>query len=126
MNPFTIAGVTVVNLALLAYSVGIFSEQRHRRVSRFAVTFLTWGVVLDVTATTCMILGSSHGPFTLHGLLGFSSLTAMVLETVFARRHRRQAGDGEVPRWLHLYSRVAYVWWIAAYFTGAYLVMSSR
>ena len=71
-----------------------------------------------------MIAGSSRGPFTVHALLGFSSLTAMLLETSFAWRHRLRMQDAEVPTWLHRYSRVAYGWWIVAYITGAILVMS--
>jgi hypothetical protein len=72
-----------------------------------------------------MIVGSSRGPFTLHGLLGFSSLAAMLVETGMAWRHRAVRGDEPVPGWLHGYSRLAYGWWIVAYITGAVLVMSS-
>jgi uncharacterized repeat protein (TIGR03987 family) len=124
MSPILITGTIIVNLALVFYSVGIFIEQRRRRVTRVVVGFLTAGVVFDVVATGCMIAGSSSGPFTAHGLLGFSSLAAMLLETGFAWRHRLNHGDDEVPVWLHRYSRVAYGWWIVAYITGAILVMS--
>ena len=124
MSPILITATVIVNLALLSYTIGIFSEQRHRRVSRFAMSFLIVGVVLDVAATACMIAGSSRGPFTFHGVLGFSSLTAMIIETSLAWRHRQRFGDAEVPRGLHLYSRIAYVWWVLAYITGAYLAMS--
>lgn len=126
MSPILLAGTAIVHLALVAYTIGIVSEQRNRRVSRFALNFLTVGVVLDITATACMIAGSSSGPFTAHGLLGFSSLAAMLLETTFAWRHRHTQGDAEVPHWLHLYSRIAYGWWLVAYVTGAMLVMASR
>ena len=124
MSPILIAGTIIVNLALVFYSVGIFIEQRRRRVTRVVVGFLTAGVVFDVVATGFMIAGSSSGPFTAHGLLGFSSLAAMLLETGFAWRHRLRHGEDEVPVWLHRYSRVAYSWWIVAYITGAILVMS--
>lgn len=115
-----------VNLALVAYSVGVIAEQRARRVSSRTLNWLRVGVLLDVTATVLMIAGSSRGPFTLHGVLGFSSLTAMVLETALAWRHRAAQGNAFVPQWLHLYSRLAYGWWIAAYITGAVLVMRYR
>lgn len=123
MSPILIAGVAIVNLALVSYAVGVVSEQRSHRVSRATLDWLRLGVVLDVTATACMIAGSSRGPFTLHGLLGFSSLTAMVAETALAWRHRARFGDAPVPSWLHRYSRIAYGWWLVAYVTGAYLVM---
>ena len=124
MNPILIAGTTIVNLALICYTIGIFTEQRQRRVTKRVVTFLTAGVIFDLVATGCMIAGSSSGPFTAHGLLGFSSLGAMLLETGFAWRHRSRVGDAEVHAWLHRYSRLAYTWWVVAYITGAFLVMS--
>lgn len=124
MSPILVAGTIIVNLALLFYTVGIFIEQRRRQVTGVVLGFLTAGVLFDLVATGCMIAGSSRGPFTAHGLLGFSSLAAMLLETSFAWRHRLRHGDGEVPVWLHRYSRLAYGWWIVAYVTGAILVMT--
>lgn len=126
MSPILVAGIIIVNLALVSYAVGIVGEQRSHRVSSRVLAFLVVGVVLDVTATACMIAGSSRGWLTLHGILGFSSLAAMLSETYFAWRHRRMNGDDLVPPWLHRWSRIAYGWWLVAYVTGAYLVMTAR
>lgn len=126
MAPILIAGTVIVNFALIFYSIGIITEQRGHRVTSKVMTFLVLGVIFDVTATVCMIVGSPNPPFSLHGILGYSSLTGMLIETILARRHRTRQGDGEVPRGLHLYSRIAYIWWILAYLTGAFLVMSKR
>ena len=125
MGPILTAGVITVQLALISYGVGIISEQRSHRVTLRTLNWLRVGVLFDLVATSLMIAGSSRGPFTLHGLLGFSSLTAMIIETSLAWRHHARHGDALVPGWLHTYSRLAYGWWIAAYFTGAYLVMSA-
>ncbi|MDH3745846.1 MAG: hypothetical protein OES47_12170 [Acidobacteriota bacterium] len=125
MPPVLLAGIVIVNCALLSYALGILLEQRTHRVSAWALNWLKLGVVLDITATACMIAGSSRGFLTPHGLLGFSSLAAMLVETGFAWRHRSQHGDRLTPRWLHNYSRIAYGWWLIAYVTGAYLVMSA-
>ena len=126
MSPILIAGTIIVNLALISYAVGIIGEQRSHRVSSRVLGFLVVGVVLDVTATACMIAGSSHGWLTPHGVLGFSSLAAMLSETFLAWRHRRAHGDDVVPLWLHRWSRIAFGWWVVAYITGALLVMSAR
>jgi hypothetical protein len=126
MSPILIAGTIIVNLALVAYAVGIISEQRSHQVSGATLNWLRLGVVLDITATACMIAGSSNGPFTPHGFLGFSSLAAMIVETSLAWRHRSTSGDQPVPSWLHQYSRIAFGWWIVAYITGAMLVMAAK
>jgi len=126
MEPILVAGTIIVNFALLSYSVGIITEQRRYRVTRNVLWFLTVGVVLDITATVCMIIGSTNSPFSPHGILGYSSLTAMLIETCLAWRHRLAHGEGEVSRKLHLYSRIAYIWWVLAYITGALLVFMNR
>ena len=126
MSPVIVTGVVIVNLALLSYAIGIVMEQKSHRVRRSTLNWLRLGVVLDVIATGFMIAGSSRGPFTLHALLGFSSLTAMLVETALAWRHRAAHGDELVPQRLHTYSRIAYSWWLIAYATGAYLVMNAR
>jgi len=126
MSPVIMAAVTIVNLALIAYTVGIIAEQRSHRVTTTALRFLQIGVVFDVVATALMVVGSSTGPFTLHGALGFSALAAMASETWFSWQHRSRMGEELVPGWLHQYSRFAYGWWLVAYVTGGYLVMSGR
>lgn len=123
MNPLSKAGATIVVFALLSYTVAVVGEQRRRRLSPQTLAFLTVGVLLDVTATIFMILGSSKGAFTLHGVLGYSSLAAMIIDTLLVWRLAASAGPGaEVPRGLHLYTRFAYLWWVAAFITGGLLV----
>lgn len=123
MNSFIQIGSGLVVLALVAYSAGIFVEQRRKQVVRNVLLFLTIGVSLDIAATAFMIMGSSHGPLTLHGLIGYSSLTAMLVDTALLWRLRIRAGlNSPVPTRLHRYSLVAYCWWVAAFITGGLLV----
>jgi len=119
------AGVAIVALALACYTVGVVTEQRARRLTRRAMAFLVAGVLLDITATACMIVGSGK-VLTLHGVLGYSALAGMLVETVLAGRHRLRAGDGEVPRRLHVFTRVAYSWWVVAFVSGGILVATAR
>ena len=124
MNPYSLTGIILVQFALLSYSTGIISEQRNRRVSGFVLTFLSAGVFLDITSTVFMILGSRHGAFTLHGLLGYSSLAGMLIDAVLLWKFSRRFGKEQATsKLLHLYSRYAYIYWIGAYITGALLVM---
>lgn len=124
MNTYTMTGATIVTFALISYSIGIITEQRKKVVSRTVLIFLTAGIILDITATTFMIIGSKNSPFTLHGMLGYSALLAMLTDNILIWRLRLKQGLGvSVPRGLHLYSRYAYSWWVLAYITGSMLVM---
>lgn len=116
-------GSAIVFLALIAYSIGIITEQRNKIITKTVLTFLTLGVVLDITATIFMILGSSKGLFTLHGFLGYSSLSGMLIDAILIWKLRlKQGSNSSVSKELHLYSRFAYVWWILAFITGGLLV----
>jgi hypothetical protein len=123
MKPILMAGTTIVVFALISYSIAILTEQRKQAVTRFVLIFLTIGITLDVTATTCMIIGSENSAFTLHGILGYSSLTGMLIDTFLIWRTKARLGvNAKVPKGLHLYSRFAYIWWICAFITGGMLV----
>lgn len=124
MKPLAIFAATVVTLALISYSIAIITEQKKRLVINRVLIFLTLGVILDVSATIMMIMVSENSPFTIHGLLGYSSLTIMLIDAVLLWRFRIKNGANEVvSRGVHIYSRIAYIWWIAAYITGTMLVM---
>ncbi len=126
MTPLRLAAVSTVTTALVLYTIGAIKELRARRATRGVCGVFSVGVAFDVTATTLMILATRSGGLTLHGLLGYSALAGMATDTLLMWRHRSRSGDGPIGRRLHLYSRLAYVYWVVAYFTGAALVMMSR
>lgn len=124
MNLLLRIGTIIVFFALASYSVSVITEQRKKIVSKFVLYVLTLGVFFDIVATTFMILGSSKGAFTLHGILGYSALAAMFIDALLMWRVKRKAGlNARVPELLHLYSLLAYIWWVIAFITGAVLVL---
>ena len=126
MDPVRMAAVLTVTLALTLYTVGTVKQQRSRRSTLAVRGWLTTGVVFDITATALMIVASKSLTPTLHGVLGYSALAFMLTDTILMWRHARRAGEAEVSKGLHAYSRVAYGYWVVAYFTGAALVMAEK
>jgi hypothetical membrane protein len=127
MNILLRVGTSVVMIALLFYSIGIFTEQKYKKVIPRVLIFLTLGITADIIATAFMIAGSSKGFLTLHGVIGYSSLLGMLIENVLIWRIRLVRGIGvEVPESIHRYSRYAYYWWVIAFITGGLLVFISR
>lgn len=123
MNTYSMIGASIVIFALLSYSLSIITEQRKKLVTPFVLRFLSIGIILDITATIFMIIGSTKSSFSLHGILGYSSLAAMLLDTILIWRFHLASQQGTiVPARLHLYSRYAYSWWVIAFFTGLMLV----
>jgi len=126
MNPIRMAAVATVTLALILYTVGALAEQRSRRAGGAARRFLTLGLTFDVIATALMVAATGSFSPTLHGWLGYSALTLMLVDVVLIWRHWRSRASAAIPWGLHLYTRIAYAYWVIAYFTGAALVMAGR
>lgn len=123
MNLLVMTGTIVVVFALLFYTIGIIREQRTRLVSKYVLFFLSLGLLFDITATAFMIAGSSQSGVSLHGIIGYSSLLGMLIDNSLLWKLRIKSGlNTEVPNPVHLYSRMAYGWWVIAFITGGLLV----
>ena len=119
--------MVVVNGALIFYSVALWAEHQKKIFAPFILIALTIGIALDMTATACMIAGSRNGPFTLHGLLGYSALTAMLIDTILTWRHWKSDRNHQpISRGLLLYSRFSYFWWVLAYVVGVLMVIFGK
>ena len=119
MNAGLMRAVVVVTVALVFYSIGVITEQRKHAVTRLVLFFLTGGVILDITSTILMIINSGNIPITAHGIIGYTALLVMLIDGILIWRYRLQKGGSPVPRRLHLYTRIAYGWWVIAYIAGA-------
>jgi hypothetical protein len=127
MKSASMIGSLVVTLALIFYSTGFAHERREKLITSRVLLFYTIGISLDISATILMIIGSTKGMLTIHGFIGYSSLIGMLTDTFLLWRHNLKHGSGNVVgNKLHLYSRIAYIWWIIAYITGGLLVAISR
>ncbi len=120
MNSTIIIGTSFVTLAFILYSTGILVEQRKKFASNLVLTILTLGTIFDIVATYFMISGSSHSPFTIHGFLGFSALGAMILVVILLWRSRIRIGSVvHLSQSLHIYCRLAYLWWVFIFIAGS-------
>jgi len=124
MNTISMIGAVVVTLALISYSIGVIKEQKKHKIVKGVLIFITAGIILDISATACMIVGSTNSPFTLHGFLGYSALLAMLIDVVLIWSfYKKNGSESQVPKKLHRYTLIAYLWWVVAYITGSALVM---
>ena len=126
MKPLVMIGTILVHLALISYGIGIVTEQTKHRITQFILVFLALGLIFDLSATVCMVIGAGRGFLTKHSALGYSCLLAMAIDSILVLRHRLKHGDQQVPYALHLYSRYAYLWWVmGAWVTGGFLAYMS-
>jgi len=98
--------------------------QRFNLLIPSLLIFLTLGIFLDITAVGFMIMGADKSILSVHGLLGYSAMITMILDTFFIWRFYLKSGyDVEIPKNLITYTKYAYSWWVIAYLTGSILVI---
>ena len=120
MNSTLIKAVAIVTCALVFYSAAVITEQRRSSISKGVLALFSVGVALDMASTVLMIIGSGNTPLTVHGVIGYSALLVMLIDTALIWRHLvRNGPEARVPRKLHVYTRLAFGWWVVAYVAGA-------
>ena len=125
-NPIRMAAVSTVSVALILYTIGTIQAQRARRSTVGVRGFLSAGLAFDVIATALMIAATGGVAPTLHGWLGYSALALMAVDVALMWRHWNRHRDAPLSAAQHLYARLAYAYWVVAYFAGAALAMAQR
>ena len=122
-----ISGVIFIHIAVVLYTIFIIKENKYKRATKSVVKFITMAVVFDVLATSCMMIGTAKEYFTLHGILGYTALFLMIIDTILIWKHKLNKGS-EVPfsKGLDRYTKIAYVVWLLAFATGEYLAIVSH
>ena len=124
MSLISIIGAFIITFALLSYGIGSIAVQRFKIVTPRVLIFVTLGVLLDVIAATFMIIGSTKGAFTQHGILGYTATLTMIIDmTLIWRFYLKNGFDSAIKNSILLYSKIAYGWWLIAYITNSIMVI---
>lgn len=124
MSPLLIASSTLITLALVFYSLGVWSERFARYLKPWHVAAFWTGFVFDVSGTLAMHR-LAEGRFDLtdpHTLTGQIALWLMLAHAIWATRVARK-GTEEARIGFHRYSLVVWLIWLVPYASGAYLGM---
>jgi hypothetical protein len=127
MSFIIISGVVLIHIALVFYTIFIIKAHKYNRATKGLLGFITAAVITDISATACMMLGTVEKYFTLHGILGYTALLVMVTDAIFIWRHQSRFGN-EVPfsKSLARNSKLGYVLWLSAFFTGEIVAVMNR
>lgn len=125
MKPIILVGTGAITLTLILYSLGMISALRKQFITKKIVLLLTAGLVSEVTAVSCMAIGSTQPITTPHGLIGLAGIFIMISIVLLSWNSIKSHHEGSpLTGKLYYYYQFAYVFWVIAYFTGAFLGMS--
>lgn len=119
-----VASASLITLALIFYSAGVWSERIARYLKPWHVIAFWTGFFFDVGGTLAMHHIALR-PFDLrepHTLTGQIALWLMLAHAIWATRVTRKGSD-EARRGFHRYSLFVWLVWLVPYFGGMYLAM---
>jgi uncharacterized repeat protein (TIGR03987 family) len=125
MSILVILSTTLITLALIFYSLGIWSERIARYLKPWHVTAFWIGFTFDVSGTYAMHLLAT-GPFDItepHTLTGQIALWLMLIHAIWATRVVMKNNE-KLRLSFHKFSIIVWLIWLIPYFGGMYLGMS--
>ena len=125
MNLLIIASASLITLALVFFSIGVWSERIARYLKPWHVVTFWIGFGFDLAGTVHMhrIAEGPIDPLESHTLTGQIALWLMLAHAIWATKVSR-SGTEEQRRNFHRYSLVVWLIWLVPYLGGWYLGMS--
>ena len=121
--PLTIASI-LITLALVFYSLGVWSERLARYLKPWHVAAFWTGFLFDVSGTW-MMHRLAQGPFDLtapHTLTGQIALLLMFAHALWAT-YVSVKGSENTRSGFHRFSMIVWLIWLIPYFGGMYMGM---
>jgi len=109
-----IAAVIVINLALLFYSIGVWSERLQGRLKVWHTAFFWLGLVFDTWGTGMMFDYVGGMSYDLHGISGVLAIALMFIHALWAtivllRKNERMIAS------FHRFSILVWFIWLIPY-----------
>ena len=116
------ASVILISLALIFYSIGVWSERFAGRLKGWHLGFFWGGLVCDTLGTGIMMEMSAGSSFSIHGVTGFLAIFLMLVHAVWATVVLVRKDEHAISTF-HRFSVVVWSIWLVPYFTGFFASM---
>lgn len=121
-----IFSTTFITLALIFYSLGVWSERLARYLKSWHVAAFWTGLLFDISGTWMMHQLAGGGPLdfsSLHTLTGQIALWLMLVHAMWATLVALK-GSEKSRRGFHKYSLIVWIIWLIPYFGGLLIAVS--
>lgn len=124
MSSKLIMAIITITLALVFYTIGVFSERKSGTLNKFHVIMFWIGLVFDTTGTTIMSSIANEGSLlSLHGITGALAIILMLFHAiwatvVFVKKNKEKLQS------FHKFSIVVWLIWLVPYVIGMIIGMS--
>ena len=125
MTPLLMKAVTAITLALIFYTIGVWSEHRARLLKPVHLVFFWLGLCMDAAGTMMMSRmaeGASGGLSGAHGVTGLIAIILMMVHAVWATVVLCRKDENSM-RTFHRFSIVVWVIWLVPFVLGMIMGM---
>lgn len=110
------AAVIVINLALLFYSIGVWSERLQGRLKPWHTAFFWLGLVCDTWGTGMMFDYVGGMSYDVHGISGLLAIVLMLIHAIWATIVLVRKDERMIVRF-HKFSVFVWLVWLVPYFS---------
>jgi uncharacterized repeat protein (TIGR03987 family) len=112
----------VISLALIFYSIGVWSERLSGRLKVWHSVFFWLGIICDTWGTGLMFEMAGGLTFDVHGLTGLLAIVLMFIHAVWATVVLVRK-DEKMIHTFHRFSVVVWLIWLIPYFSPMFFAM---
>ena len=124
MTPLLMKAVIAITLALIFYTIGVWSEHRAKVLRPVHLAFFWLGLIMDTAGTYMMsqIAGASGGTagsglLSAHGITGAVAIILMMIHAVWATAVLVRK-DEKAARTFHRFSIAVWAIWLVPFILG--------
>lgn len=121
--------IITITLALVFYTIGVFSEHKAKTLKKWHVVIFWFGLLFDTLGTTAMSQISkstqntiSASNINIHGLTGALAIILMLFHALWASWVVYKGSDKSKVTF-HKFSLLVWLIWLIPYFIGAFIGM---
>lgn len=122
MTTQVLLSIIMITLALVFYSIGVWSERLAGRLKGWHLAFFWAGFACDTTGTGIMMEMSGAQIFSLHGLTGVIAILLMLVHAIWATAVMVRKDEKALLNF-HKFSVAVWVIWLIPYFNGFFVSM---
>src|SRR5512139_2879314 len=122
MTTQMLASVILITLALVFYTIGVWSERLAGRLKAWHLVFFWAGFACDTLGTGIMMEMSGADIFNVHGLTGVLAILLMFIHAVWASVVLARRNEKAIVNF-HKFSVVVWLIWLIPYLNGFFASM---
>ena len=124
MTNTALISMILITLALVFYSIGVWSERIAGRLKGWHLIFFWGGLIFDTIGTGMMMEMAGGIGLDIHGVTGVLAILLMVVHAVWATVVLVRKDERDIVSF-HKFSVLVWAIWLIPYFTGFFVSMAA-